>query len=487
MSYLRRFAKDSSHYLTGRIAFNLLALASFPVVTRLFTVEQYGEMNLMVNVVLIVTTFSKLGLQNAVQRFYREHAEAGPDQLKRYYSSLFLGTSAIAAVTAGLLYTYGRFAPNSILGPVLRVLFPAATALVLIRGVYSIILNLLQAEGRTVMYNLIETLNKALSVGAGIYVLLTWNRTVRDFLFATAAVECVVLLGFIPWLVKRGLLSPREFDRQFFGKTVSFGFPLMFVELGALVLDAGDRILVQYYLGALALGYYGAAYGIAANVRELQIPLGLALFPICMDIWVKQGPQQTRDFLSRTLNQYILAIVWVAAVVTLCSRDVVVILASRKYQSAHTLLPVLVLGILIGTVQIFYRAGLMIHKKSGVLAGITVYSVALNIGLNVLLLPRMGIMGAAIATLASYILQVALAAWKCNPILGIHWDAAATIKYIVISAILIALGWQVHFNNAWAEAAARSAITLLYFPAVLLVDHKSRQGFQALRAQVAGK
>src|SRR5258708_25489401 len=137
----------------------------------------------------------------------------------------------------------------------------------------------------------------------------------------------------MPVLSGRKLLSPGMFSGDFFRSAMMFSFPLMAAEISWVVLDSGDRFFVQHYLGAQALGFYAAAYGIAIYLQDvLMAPLQMALFPICMRVWNIEGKKATQDFLSRSLDQFILVAVAVVCVAIATSRDVIVLLASRKFQ-----------------------------------------------------------------------------------------------------------------------------------------------------------
>jgi len=117
---------------------------------------------------------------------------------------------------------------------------------------------------------------------------------------------------------------------------------------------SGDRFFVQHYLGAQALGFYAAAYGIAIYLQDvLMAPLQLALFPICMKVWAAEGKKATQEFLSRSLDQFVLVAVGVVCIAIVTSRDAIVLLASRKFQQAHSLLPFLVVGLVLSAVTIY--------------------------------------------------------------------------------------------------------------------------------------
>ena len=76
MSALKTLYRHSSHYLGGRLVVMLLGFISFPVFTRVFSVAEYGVINLITNTVLLLTVLSKFGFQHSVQRYYPEGEQA---------------------------------------------------------------------------------------------------------------------------------------------------------------------------------------------------------------------------------------------------------------------------------------------------------------------------------------------------------------------------------------------------------------------------
>jgi len=109
MSSLKTLYRHSSHYLGGRVAVMLLGFVSFPLFTRVFSVADYGAINLITNTVLLLTVVSKFGFQHAVQRYYPESASVSdPNALRRYYSTLFYAT-AMFAVALSLLFAVSVF------------------------------------------------------------------------------------------------------------------------------------------------------------------------------------------------------------------------------------------------------------------------------------------------------------------------------------------------------------------------------------------
>src|SRR5215471_16165508 len=97
MNPLKTLLRHSSHYFGGRVALMLLGFASFPIFTRVFSVAAYGVLNIIQNIVLLLTVLAKFGFQHSVQRYYPEYAgSTDPLAVRRYFATLFFGTGLLA-------------------------------------------------------------------------------------------------------------------------------------------------------------------------------------------------------------------------------------------------------------------------------------------------------------------------------------------------------------------------------------------------------
>ncbi|MGC2697695.1 MAG: oligosaccharide flippase family protein [Candidatus Angelobacter sp.] len=488
MSALKTLYRHSSHYLGGRIAVMLLGFVSFPLFTRVFSVADYGSINLIVNTVLLLTVLSKFGFQHAVQRYYPESATSSdPDTLRRYYSTLFYATALMAAVLSLLFVVSIFFGAGRFLGITASGTLLLAGALIMIRSLRSMQMNLMQMENKTRLFNGMDILQKAATIGLVCLLLFSWKKTVFAFFLGMVVVEGAILLQYLPVLAKRHLLSLKMFDTAFLRTALAFSFPLMAAEISWVVLDSGDRFFIQHYLGAQSLGFYAAAYGIAIYLQDvLMAPLQLALFPICMKVWNSEGKKATQDFLSRSLEQFMLVAVVVVCVAIVTSRDVIVLLASKKFQQAHTLLPFLVIGLVLSAVTIYFRPGLLIHKRASKIASATFYASVLNIGLNVILLPRIGLVGAAIATMVSYGGIVLFLAFQSLHVLPFKLELAAFLRYAIVGAAVAWLAAQLPVESPLLGAVAKGSFIVVFYIGILcMIDTRVRNLFASASTTAA--
>src|SRR5581483_2392289 len=267
----------------------------------------------------------------------------------------------------------------------------------------------LRIEQRTKVFNVLTVCTRATTLAAVCSLLPFIGRSARTYFTGTVVVETGLIVGLTVWLVSRGVLATKHFKLDLFRAAIVYGTPLVLYELAYAVLVSADRFLVRHYVGADALGFYSVAYGLANNVNEFLVaPLGLALIPIYMKIWNSDGTEKTSAFLTTAFNIFMLAGVGVLAAIAASGHSIVVFLASQKYAGADRLIPVILAGLLVYGANVFVAAGLLIHKRTMQMSWMLVIAAALNIGLNCLLLPRMGLMGGAVATLLSYLVCITM-------------------------------------------------------------------------------
>ncbi len=477
MAELKTLLRHSSQYLTGRVAGMGIGLISFPILTRVFSVADYGLLSLVLKIAALTTVLSKMGLQNSVQRFYHEHVvSADRDAVGRYYSTFLLGAAMIAgavmiAFVAGL---YGL--PNAILSPGMRKVLVLVSGLIFVRGMQSIVMGFLRAEQRTKTFNIMDVANRAATLALICLVLLAWKLSVQLVLFATLASEAAGVAVVVLWLLRRGVVKFGEFDKKLFWAALLFGFPMIGYEAAGFILDSGDRILLQHYLGLQAVGYYSAGYNMANYIAEsLMYSVSLALFPIYMRLWVTEGPAQTQKFLNDALDKFMLLAMCILAGVAATARDAVVILGSQKLKAAYPLLPVLMVGLMIYALHIFLNVGLLLYKKTYTMAKLIILAAVLNVVLNVILIPRIGMQGAAIATLVSYAVFVVLLGRASFALLPLRFNVPGCLRYALSAGAGAFVATRIECASALASLILRGGTCLAVYVGVLwLMDSSFR-------------
>ena len=468
---MKKLIQHSSHYLAGLFGGLAIGFISFPIFTRIFSVADYGLIDFVQKILLVPTALSKAGMQNSVLRFYDQKKFAhDPDSERSYFSTMVFGVSAMAIVTTLVFLVAVKLLLKRWIDGPLETLLCFAALLILLRTIESILLSFLRIEERTAAYNAASVLLKAAAVGTVLAFLPWLGRSVKTYLSGYMAAEVVLVVAMLAWLFRRRLLAIASFDWGLFRSAVGFGLPLVFYELAGVILLTADRALVRHFLGADALGYYSVAYGLSQYVNDLMtVPLGLAILPIYMRLWTTEGREKTTEFLNVSLDFYLMAAAGIYMLVTLGSHDALLLLASPKYLGADRLIPYLAGGLLIYTTHVFLCAGLLIHKKTMTMAGALICSTVLNVVLNCLLLPRLGLQGAALALLFTHIATI-LMLWRASlRILPIGLRIRSLLKYGGAGVLAWAAASQITLASHLLNVFSRCGVGLCVYAAVLAV------------------
>jgi O-antigen/teichoic acid export membrane protein len=470
-SEIRTLFRHSSHYLGGLLGKMALGFVSMPIFTRAFSVADYGLIDFAQKILLLLVACSKMGLQQSALRFFDRKAFARDhDSQSRYYSTMLMGAALMSGIVAAVLLALSKTPLKASIDATLLALTGFVAVLVVLRALESMLWAFMRSEEKTKAYNLTTLVMKIATIAAVCFLLWRGRRTAGSFFAGTVAVEVVTVAILTMLLFRRQILSLKNFDATLFRSGLLFGAPLVLYEIASIVLDSGDRVLVRHYLGADALGLYSVAYGLSAQVNEMLIlPLNLAIFPIYMRLWKSEGREATITFLSTCLDMFLMVAAGVCAIAAIAAHDGLVLLASSRYAGVDRLIPIIVIGLLLYTTHVFLAAGLLIHKNTGTMAILLLISAVVNIAMNVVLLPRIGLMAGAIATLLSYMVCIGLLAWFSNRVLPLEIQMTSVLKYVLAAAAVWAVVSKIKIGMLLVSLTVKSTIALLGYCGLIYI------------------
>ena len=485
MSVRPSILRDMGNYVVGRGSLILLGFITFPLLTRLLSVDQYGVVSLTLRLVLLLVVLSKCGLQYSAARFY-DAAKSDATEQRRFYSTLLLCPAIISvlfsAVYVAVVCSSRALSKDTLLFHCL-LLAPLA---VVLRTTQSMLLSFLRNEGRSRLHTIIEVSTKVTAVVAFAALAIGGQHRAFSVLLAVIVGECLVVAVQLVDVLRRGLIHVSAVDWDLIRTSLMFGLPLIAYELSSLVLDSADRLIVQRYMGDHSLGLYSAAYGISGYLQDVVMtPLNLALFPVYMRLWNEQGKEETARFLSTALSWFLVIAFFIVGASTLCSRDTLLLLASRRFAGSENLLLVLVPGLMIYALHIFFNVGLILQKRTTLTAAIAVIAAIINIGANLILIPRFGLMGAAAATVLSYAAMVASLMFANRNILPLKIKSALTMSALGAMLLAYPLPASIHMQWITLELLARTmTYAVLFVGCLVIVSRDFRNTVRRLIAKL---
>ena len=325
----------------------------------------------------------------------------GRRELNATVAATFL-TLAVATTAAWLVAgtaVFPRFLQHEDIGR----LFVAAAGVVFVRLLGSGVVNFLRAEQRSGDVARSQMLGRTLTLAIVVAFVLVDSITPLRYLLGLFVADCVAM-GYAASRYREGFaLSTGEIRAPLVRALLAYGLPLMLLESLGLVLRLSDRYLIEALMGVEALGQYAASYNLVGYLDIIVLAaLVQAVRPMYMQIFEGEGEPATRAFLHRGLHLYLVLGLPFVAVFSLVSPHLLAFLAGQAYAPGTVVIPLITFSFLLEGTMHFLAAGLYIAKETRALMVWGGIATALNLALNVLLIPHFGLLGAASVTIASY-------------------------------------------------------------------------------------
>ena len=488
---LRRFAAHTSNYTISSVLVTLAGLVSFPILTRILDVGEYGVMNLIATALSLIVGVAKLGMQHSTLRFYSEIKAGKRDiTLDGYVSTVMYGMGAVGLLVTLLWALISQFVPTSWWNDDrVRLFMLVTSSLILIRVVDSALVNQLRAQERSGVLMVFNVLRRYFALAVLLGTLFYIAGNLWGFFIATIIGEIIPVLILGVWMLRRQAPRLDLFSRPLFKEMLVFGIPMVGYELSTVILSMGDRYLIQNILGADMLGIYSAAYNLCDYLKAiLLVSLVAAAQPMYMRLWAEKGPSETIEFLRRFMHIYLMAAAFVIAGVASIGQELLVFLASEKYRGGAAIIPFVMAGMALHAVVVIVGAGLYIDKRSKTVMVLIIGAAILNIVLNLLLLPRLGLIGAAVANLLSFGFLLVACAIAARGTLPVPVPIGQLLKTALFGVVMYLAVSQIHTGSNLLTLTARIAAggTLFGLLAVCF-DRDVRNWIAPIRRKVLGR
>jgi O-antigen/teichoic acid export membrane protein len=441
---------------------------SFPILTRIFSVGDYGILGMMTTTVFIVIAVAKLGFPAWIAQFYAEFK--ANKRLDIFQSTMFITSVGGSAIIAILFYIASQFFRGNIQETKIISLIPFVCVAIFTSCTSDILITFLRAEQKTKLYNLFATVRRYGSLALSILLALFVVKGLYGFYFG-AMLAGIMGLAFLIYVSKEEFkISVNKFSTGVLKDSIRFGLPLVGGEMSHLILNYADRYLIQLYLGSTSLGLYIAGYNLATYVTEIIIyPINYAITPIYMKMLVNKGEEEVRKFFTTVFSYFFVIMLPIVLGFIVVGKDVIRIFAGSKYLEAHSILPYVVIGQSIYACSLILNNGLFIKRKTYIYTPVIAVSSLVNIGLNLILIPHFGILGAAQATLISNTLYVIAITYFAFREFSFPIDYSRILLYLVVGIAMYFLVGVIDAGTPIKNLVAKIVTGAVFYSALVLI------------------
>ena len=437
-----------------------LQVLTTPILTRLLSTTEYGQVSLFLSWYEILLIFTSLCLSGGVfnngMLDFREDRDVFSLSL---YTLTLLASSIIGvAVTAFCAFVY-----NFINLPIYIIAY----------------MFVLQAfEGTLAMWSVrqrFEYKYKALAIVTvalavispicGILAIVKFrDHAMAGNIIGSRGVFLIVYLAMLIVLVRK---AKWRIDPRYWRYALKFNLPIIPHYLSQHILNHMDRIQIAAILGEASAGIYSLAYSGASVVKLVWTSINASLIPWTYEKCEKEQFRQI-DALTRLL---ILGYAIICVMVMFLAPEIIHILAPDSYHEGVYVVPSVIIGVYFSALYFIFANVVYYYKKPKFVMVGSVISAIANVVLNAIFIPRFGYYAAGYTTMTAYFLQSAIDYWAMRKVAP---DKIYDMRYIVgISASVVAIGLVL--NLIYGHLLLRYCLLglLLVFAVVYLKKHKS--------------
>lgn len=375
----------------GTFGSKILTFVMVRFYTGVLTPSDYGTADLIMQTANLLLPVASLGITNGVFRFALDRKEHRKSIFSAGLYTILLGSLILLA--AGPLLSRSED---------LHEYVELICAYTLASCLHSLCAQYIRAEGKTALFAGQGIFNTALVIWFNILFLQVFRLGVFGYVMSVVVADGICT-GYLVLREKLWKLLVPKPDDSVTKAMLRYSIPLIPATIFWWITSVSDRYMVTWFLGAEANGLYAVA---------CKIPTILSLLStIFMEAWQFSAiSEATGDrevhirFYSQVWGFFLSAMVLVGSVMIVLCRLEIRVLAARSYYAAWQYVPVLAMAMVFSAFSSFMNSVYVVMEKSHLSLWTAVWGAGANILMNLWMIPRIGIQGAAIATLVSYLM-----------------------------------------------------------------------------------
>jgi O-antigen/teichoic acid export membrane protein len=455
--YLRRLATTGAAYTAASILSKLIAVALLPLYTRYLTRADYGAAEVLFAAVVAASIVIRFGVIEAVLRFYYKAGEDPRRVVATSFAALFWFGSAATLIALPFAEPISEALLDRPAPDLARIAIGGLWVLTL----HEYLLTLFRLEERARAFFVVTIANVLVAIVLTVVLVVGEDEGARGLLLGSYLSGAAFVLGLI--VVHRRRLS-LWIERPLLRRMLRFGLPTMPAELSLYGLNFVDRIIIVRTVGLAEAGLYSLAVKFAQAVNVLVRGFQLAWPPLAYSI---RDDDEARRAYAAVVTWFLAGCAFVVAGMWLFARWIARALAAPEFFESYEAVGLISTAV---TLYALYMVLLVILGRTGRTEfnfPATAAALASNVVLNLLLVPSLGIVGAGIALVVSYLLVVALMYGFTQRLFPVPYEWARLAKVVLITAALVGFGELLLPTEGFAGLLGRVVVWLAY-PLLLL-------------------
>lgn len=431
----KRLLKDASLYSVSSLVARGFSLITVPIYTRILSPADYGALDLLSYLAVLVPLFVGAALDQGIARFY--HDAADDLERKRFASSALFYTVFVFALFIPFVKPVANLLAHEWLhDQVGEATIVLVFVLIWANAIFTIANNLLIYLFLSRRYAICSIGNTLVSIGLGFAFVVYFRWGVFGILLGQAlSVGVFTLLSLYFGRESYALI----FDRQSLGKMLTYSLPLVPGTLAFYVMQYVDRYAINQLSGLHDVGLYGIGARVASLVNLFLMGFQGAWSPTIMKNFREENAPEK---FCVVFSYYFFVVTVILVGLSLFGKEILLLLTTKTFSEGFIVIPLLTLAAILASIGQYFTYGIQIAKKSHYRLYLNFAALAINVVLNYVLIPPLGIIGASLATVLSLTFMTVVGMWLSQrlyyvPYRWVNIITAAVLAIVVSNSVIV--------------------------------------------------
>ncbi len=444
-SQIKKIFSDTIIYTIGSVFNRFLPFLLLPIYTQYFPPAEYGIFSLVYSFWFFVSVFYLYGMETAFQKLFLE----APDDKskKKIYSSTLILIFSTSLVFSVILYFLSDSIASKITGTASNGYLIKLLSFILIAdSLYRFPMILINNLQRSKLYSFLNSIAVVLNVAVNVILIVFYKMGIEAIFYS-------YLVSYTFLFILSLFSSLKYFELNINKETVlsllKNAHLFLYYGIFLISIDLIDRFILEYFKGSAEVGIYSASYRIGIVMNLVITGFKVAWTPFFMNL---KGEEGNKEIFSKVFTYFCYGGLIVFLLFSLLADDLVKIniegytLLNEKYWGGLVIIPYILIAYLFSGLYLNLNVAAFFQNKIKYLIISSAAGCASNIALNFILIPQYSIIGAAIATMLSYMIMFVVLYYFSQKIYRIEYEWGSIFKAAIITLLLFIINIYIpHF------------------------------------------
>lgn len=464
MSEYVRFIQRIGLVGLTNILISLSSLIFIPIITKSFTTAEYGMWAQVNTTIALVPNIANLGLPYTMVRFLS--AEKDKEKIKDSFYPMISLTFISTIIICLLFLIFGNTIANALFNGSMQVLY-ITTAISFFACMNLMLISFFRTFKQMKRYSLFLVLQSYIGVFVSIYLTYAgYNIETVVLGLLTGYVAVFIMMAFL--IVKYLGIGIGKWSNL--KEQLAFALPTIPSNVSSWVVDSSDKYVIGILIGSVAVGCYSPGYALGSILLMFLSPFAVLLPAVLPEHYEKGDIREVDKYLSYSMKYYLLLTVPAAVGMSVLSKPLLYIITTPEIAlGGYMVTPFVCLGAIFMGMYGITNNIMILEKNTMILGKLWIVVAISNIVLNLLLVPYLNILGAAIATLICYILAFAVTAIASKKTMRLPFNMKELLKIVVAASLMGIAVYLMHPIGIVNVLISIIAGVIIYFAVIFIL------------------